>query len=100
MQLLSHLVDGGLDPQEAVSAPRTTVHPRQRRRRARHPETLQCESRLGPTCWPRLVERGHDVRDVGDWGGGGSALVISVDQERGVLAGAADPRQDGVALGV
>jgi len=47
-----------------------------------------------------LVAQGHDVRDVGDWGGGGSALVVSVDHDRGVLAGAADPRMDGVALGV
>jgi gamma-glutamyltranspeptidase/glutathione hydrolase len=37
---------------------------------------------------------------VGDWGGGGSTLVVSVDHDRGVLAGAADPRMDGVALGV
>jgi gamma-glutamyltranspeptidase/glutathione hydrolase len=40
------------------------------------------------------------VRDVGQWGAGGSALVVTVDADRGVLAGAADPRQDGVALGV
>jgi gamma-glutamyltranspeptidase/glutathione hydrolase len=100
MQLVSHLVDGGLDPQEAVSAPRTTVHPGSDADALGTPETLQCESRLGAEVLAGLAERGHDVRDVGDWGGGGSALVVSVDQERGVLAGAADPRQDGVALGV
>jgi gamma-glutamyltranspeptidase/glutathione hydrolase len=64
------------------------------------PETLQCETRLGADVLTALGERGHDVRDVGPWGGGGSALIISVDDERGVLAGAADPRMDGVALGV
>ena len=100
MQLLSHLVDGGLDPQEAVSAPRTTVHPGSDADALGTPETLQCESRLGADVLAGLVARGHDVRDVGEWGGGGSALVVSVDHERGVLAGAADPRQDGVALGV
>jgi gamma-glutamyltranspeptidase / glutathione hydrolase len=100
MQLVSYLVDGGLDPQEAVSAPRTTVHPGSDADALGTPETLQCESRLGSDVLAELVERGHDVRDVGDWGGGGSALVVSVDQERGVLSGAADPRQDGVALGV
>jgi gamma-glutamyltranspeptidase/glutathione hydrolase len=100
MQLISHLVDGGLDPQQAVSAPRTTVHPGSDADALGRPETLQCESRLGADVLAGLVERGHDVRDVGDWGGGGSALVVSVDQERGVLAGAADPRQDGIALGV
>ncbi len=100
MQLLAHLVDGELDPQMAVSAPRTTVHPGSDADALGAPETLQCESRLGPAVLAELAARGHDVRDVGPWGGGGSGLVISVDDERGVLAGAADPRQDGVALGV
>jgi gamma-glutamyltranspeptidase/glutathione hydrolase len=100
MQVLSHLVDGGLDPQVAVSAPRTTVHPGSDADALGTPETLQCESRLGADVLAGLVAHGHDVRDVGDWGGGGSALVVSVDHERGVLAGAADPRMDGVALGV
>jgi gamma-glutamyltranspeptidase / glutathione hydrolase len=100
MQVLAHLVDGGLDPQEAVSAPRTTVHPGSDADALGTPETLQCESRLGADVLAGLVARGHDVRDVGPWGGGGSALVVSVDHDRGVLAGAADPRMDGVALGV
>jgi gamma-glutamyltranspeptidase/glutathione hydrolase len=100
MQVLSHLVDGGLDPQEAVSAPRTTVHPGSDADTIGAPETLHCESRLGAEALAALVDLGHDVRDVGDWGGGGSALVVSVDHGRGVLAGAADPRMDGVALGV
>jgi gamma-glutamyltranspeptidase/glutathione hydrolase len=100
MQQLVHLVDGGLDPQMAVSAPRSTVHPGSDADALGAPETLQCESRLGPEVLADLADRGHDVRDVGPWGGGGSGLVISVDQDRGVLAGAADPRQDGVALGV
>ncbi|UOY01680.1 gamma-glutamyltransferase family protein [Blastococcus sp. PRF04-17] len=100
MQVLSHLVDGGLDPQEAVSAPRTTVHPGSDADALGTPETLQCESRLGADVLAELVARGHDVRDVGEWNGGGSALLVSVDHDRGVLAGAADPRMDGVALGV
>ena len=100
MQVLSHLVDGGLDPQQAVAAPRTTVHPGSDADALGAPETLQCETRLGAHVLAELVSLGHDVRDVGEWGGGGSALVVSVDHDRGVLAGAADPRMDGVALGV
>ena len=100
MQLISHLLDHGLDPQEAVSAPRITVFPGSDADVIGTPETLQCESRLGADVLAGLVAQGHDVRDVGDWGGGGSALVVSVDHDRGVLAGAADPRMDGVALGV
>jgi gamma-glutamyltranspeptidase / glutathione hydrolase len=100
MQLLAHLVDGGLDPQQAVSAPRTTVHPGSDADALGTRETLQCESRLGADVLAALRERGHDVQDVGEWGAGGSALVVSVDHDRGVLSGAADPRQEGVALGV
>jgi gamma-glutamyltranspeptidase / glutathione hydrolase len=100
MQLIAHLVDGGLDPQAAVSAPRTSVHPGSDADAVGAPETLQCESRLGPEVLAELRARGHEVRDVGPWGAGGSALVITVDDERGALVGGADPRQDGVALGV
>ena len=100
MQLISHLVDGGLDPQAAVAAPRFTVHPGSDADAVGMPETLQVESRLGAATIAELEQRGHVVRDVGPWGAGGSGLVVSVDAERGVLAGGADPRQDGVALGV
>lgn len=100
LQLISHLVDGGLDPQAAVAAPRFTVHPGSDADTIDSPETLQVESRLGAVTLAELADRGHVVRDVGRWGAGGSALVVSADAERGVLAGGADPRQDGVALGV
>jgi gamma-glutamyltranspeptidase/glutathione hydrolase len=100
MQLISHLVDGGLDPQAAVAAPRFTVHPGSDADAVGSPETLQVESRLGAGTIAELEERGHVVRDMGAWGAGGSGLVISADDRRGVLAGGADPRMDGVALGV
>jgi gamma-glutamyltranspeptidase/glutathione hydrolase len=100
MQLISHLVDGGLDPQAAVAAPRFTVHPGSDADAVGSPETLQVENRLGAATIAELTDRGHVVRDMGAWGAGGSGLVVSVDDERGVLAGGADPRMDGVALGV
>ena len=60
---------------------------------------LQCESRLGADVLAGLVARGHDVREVRATGGpGGPRSVVSVDHDRGVLPGAADPRMDGVAL--
>lgn len=99
MQLVSHLIDHDLDPQEAVSASRFTVFPGSDAEGLDSPDVLVCESRLGDATIAGLRERGHHVREIGPWEAGGSALVASVDHERGCLAGGADPRQDGVALG-
>ncbi|WP_212732793.1 gamma-glutamyltransferase family protein [Streptomyces sp. TP-A0874] len=99
-QLLSHLVDHGLAPQAAVEAPRFTVHPGSDADVLGQPEELRCESRLGEEVLDGLRALGHRVRRTGPWEGGGSAVVVSADQERGCLLGGADPRLDGVALGL
>ncbi len=99
MQLLSHLLDHDLDPQSAVSAPRFTVHPGSDADTLDDRDELRCESRLGADVLEGLRARGENVRVIGPWAAGGSALVVSVDRTHGYLAGGADPRQDGVALG-
>jgi gamma-glutamyltranspeptidase/glutathione hydrolase len=99
MQVISHLLDHGKDPQEAVDAPRFTVFPGSDSDVLGAPDELRCESRLGPEVLERLRLRGHDVTVGAPWGGGGSALVISVDHTHGSLWGGADSRQEGVALG-
>lgn len=99
MQLISHLVDHGLDPAEAVGAPRFTVYPGSDANTVGAPAELICESRLGEPVLAGLGAAGHRVRRVGPWAAGGGALVVSVDHALGCLSGAADPRQDGVALG-
>jgi len=99
MQLLSHLADHGRDPWQAVAAPRFTVAPGSDANTLGTADELACESRLGPDVLAELRAAGHPVREAGPWDAGGSALAISADHQRGVLSGAADPRQDGVALG-
>lgn len=99
MQVLSHLADHGLDPQQAVSAPRFTISPGSDANMIGSPDELACESRLGADTIGAMRALGHVTREVGPWEAGGSALVISADSTRGVLLGGADPRQDGVALG-
>jgi gamma-glutamyltranspeptidase/glutathione hydrolase len=99
MQLLSHLVDNGLDPQAAVTAPRFTVVPGADANVIGAPDELLCEARVGVDTLRELAELGHAVRTVGPWDAGGSALIVSADVSRGLLAGGTDPRQDGVALG-
>ncbi|MFC4003514.1 gamma-glutamyltransferase family protein [Prauserella oleivorans] len=99
MQVLSHLADHGLDPQQAVSAPRFTIYPGSDADTLGDAPELRCEDRLGDDVLAAVAAHGHRVRRLGPWEAGGSALVIAADHETGSLAGGADPRQDGVALG-
>jgi gamma-glutamyltranspeptidase / glutathione hydrolase len=99
MQLVSHLLDHALDPQDAVEAPRFTVSPGSDADVIGSPAELVCESRLGDDVTSALRERGHPVRTVGPWEGGGSAQII-VRMRGGCLSAGCDPRQEGCALGL
>ncbi|TRW81734.1 gamma-glutamyltransferase [Mycolicibacterium sp. 018/SC-01/001] len=99
MQMLSHLLDHGLDPAEAVSAPRFTVFPGSDADVVGAQPELRVERSLPSGVREALTTAGHRVVAQPALGAGGSAQIISLD-ERGVLSGAADPRQEGIALGV
>lgn len=99
MQLISHLLDHGVDPQEAVSAPRFTVFPGSDADVIGAPDELRIEATIPERVRDNLRARGHDVVVQLEYGAGGSAQVIS-RSARGVLYGGADPRQEGVVLGV
>jgi gamma-glutamyltranspeptidase / glutathione hydrolase len=102
MQVLSHLVDHGTDPQTAVSLPRFTVFPGSDADAIDEPEELRCEQGLAEATLQRLRAWGHPVTVVPPQTGGpgGSALAISRDHENGVLRAGADPRMEGVALAI
>jgi gamma-glutamyltranspeptidase / glutathione hydrolase len=99
MQLVSHLLDHSMDPQDAVEAPRFTVSPGSDADVIGFPSQLVCESRLGEDVTSALRERGQSVRTVGPWEAGGSAQVI-VRMPGGCFSAGCDPRQEGCALGV
>ncbi len=99
MQVLSHLLDHGLDPQEAVSAPRFTVFPGSDANTIGKDHEIRIETTVAAETRDELRRRGHAVRDIAPLGESGSAQVISVDPQ-GFLLGGSDPRQEGVALGL
>ena len=102
MQVLSHVVDHGTDPQTAVSLPRFSVFPGSDADVVDQPEELRVEPGLPATTLHRLRGWGHRVRQVPlqVGGPGGSALAISVDHDHGVLRAGADPRMEGMAIGL
>jgi gamma-glutamyltranspeptidase/glutathione hydrolase len=100
MQLLSHLLDHGLDPQQAVEAPRFSVFPGSDSDVLHAPPELRVESRVDAATVEALRARGHNVVVQGPWDGGGSAQIIAIDHAAGELIGGSDPRFDGGAVGV
>lgn len=91
VQLLQALVEDGLDPATAVDLPRFFAPPGAGRAlvvEAGHP-LADGLAGLGEQLVP--VERYDPTL--------GHAHALVVDEERGVLVGAADPRSDGLALG-
>jgi gamma-glutamyltranspeptidase/glutathione hydrolase len=100
MQVISHLVDHGNDAHEAISLPRVTVFPGSDADTIGATPTLRCEEGLDDDVLDQLEKWGHRVDRVPAQRGGpgGSALVITIDQDRGVIGAAADPRMEGVAI--
>ena len=85
--LISNILDLGLDIQAAAEAPRTFAFD----------GVLSLETTVSADIKDDLAARGHKVRWSEEPIGGCQA--IRIDHERGVLLGASDHRKDGLALG-
>lgn len=98
LQLSCNLLVYGIDPQEAVDAPRWTVIPAE----PGPPGTLGLEGRFAPNVRAELAALGYKLEiqpDFDDRANYGSvASAIQIDHERGVYLAGADPRADGIAL--
>lgn len=94
LQLVTTIVDAGLDVQEAIDAPRWFSGPMV----GEHgPEPLLMEDRFSAELRAGLAAKGHEVVPLGPWEplmGHAQAIML---REDGVLAGGADPRGDGIA---
>jgi len=86
VRVMTNLLDFGMDPQEALDAPRSFASEGE----------LQLETGYSETVAAGLAALGHHVVRRTAPLGGAQAILIGTD---GVLAGASDPRKDGCALG-
>lgn len=86
VELLTGLIDRGLDPQEALDAPRSFAYD----------GVLELEGGFSGLA-DDLKARGHAAIPAPLPLGGGQ--VIWIDHEAGTLAAGSDPRKDGSALG-
>lgn len=93
VQVLSNLVDYGLDVQAALDAPRFRVDER---------GSLQTAVEAGVPARTRraLTALGHELVVEPQFAPGfGGGQIIAVDPETGVRWGGSDPRKDGCAVG-
>lgn len=87
VHFLTNRIDFGMDPQEALDAPRVF-----------HLDgAIHVERGVSPSVVDGLRSKGHIVEQSAEPFGGGQAVVL--DWEKGTLTGASDHRKDGCALG-
>lgn len=100
MQVLTNLIDFGMNVQEAAEAPRWSSFPGTDPANLPNDFKLRVEDRIDKRVITELRKRGHEVEVLGSWDGGGQVQLIEVNPENGVLMGASDPRTEGIALGI
>ena len=101
LQMATGVLDFGLNPVEAVEAPRWRHLQNPTESTVPHTceDALNLESRFPPDVQDALRRRGHPVHVIGPYAATGSAMLIQHDPTTSVLHGGADPRRDGSALG-
>jgi gamma-glutamyltranspeptidase/glutathione hydrolase len=86
VQMLVNMIDWGMNPQEALDAPRFEIV-------APWPNAVALERTVAPATRIRLEQMGHTVVENGIFGFGGGQIIV-VDPESGVRLGGAEPRKD------
>jgi gamma-glutamyltranspeptidase/glutathione hydrolase len=100
LQVLTHIIDYGLTPQEAVEAPRWRHIGRGTESTYPHGLTdqLNLEARFPEPVRAALGAMGHNVQVLGEWEATGHEQIIQIDQESGAMIAGSDARRDGYAL--
>jgi gamma-glutamyltranspeptidase/glutathione hydrolase len=99
LQMLTQLIDFGIDPQAAVEAPRWWSFPGTDPATIDQEMRIQVEAEMPETTVQGLEALGHRVVRRAPGVYDGKVQLIVRDPERGILMGASDPRGDGQAVG-
>ena len=101
LQVLLNIIEFGLNPQEAVEAPRfdTQHYVSSFDNHEFLAGVLNVESRISADVIQKLGARGHKIKIQSAWGTGSSPTVILYDGKTGVISGGADPRRGRYAVG-
>ena len=100
VQVLLNVIEFGMNPQEAVEAPRfdTQHYVSSFDNHEFLAGVLNVESRIPADVIRQLNSRGHKLKIQSGWGTGSSPTVIMFDARSGVISGAADPRRGRYAV--
>lgn len=100
LQVLLNIIEFGMNPQEAVEAPRfdTQHYVSSFDNHEFLAGVLNVESRIPQEVIGKLSARGHKIKVQSAWGTGSSPTVIMYDAKNGVISGGADPRRGRYAL--
>jgi gamma-glutamyltranspeptidase len=100
LQVLTAMIDFGLDPQQAAEMPRWTSNAPGQYANWPHDgeDALTIERRFPEPVRNDLVRRGHPIHIVGDLDGPCSIEIIRREPATGMLLAGSDPRRDGWAL--
>ena len=91
VQVISNLIDHGMTLEEAIATPRIGDD---------QTDLIIYESRIAPETIAALQAMGHPVRAYEDWHRIMGSVNCCLMQEDGTILGAADPRRDGLAMGL
>lgn len=100
-QVFLNMVEFGLNPQDAVEAPRfaTFSFPNSFYPHTYEPGVLRLEGRIPAETRSQLAALGHRVELWPDWEWEAGAVLTVVSEAGGLMQGAADPRREGYAIG-
>jgi gamma-glutamyltranspeptidase/glutathione hydrolase len=103
LQVLLNVLHFGMDPQEAIEAPRVASYnfPSSFAPFEYFPGRLAIEQRVPSETRNTLKDLGHEVHDWPEWTWlAGSVELIRTDPATGLIAAAADPRRPAYAIAI